>query len=287
MVTTMVWLAIVIFLVVPLGLAWWKRTDTDWRPFLPGIVATGCGVALSISAYEWVFETAQCNGHSDVPCVLNSNQGLLTVLTVILAVAALWVTLLVRELDRRAERRAARQKAKVALEEAADEWAHNLIHIAIASDDRGALEYGTQVSVDHTDRLFDPEIAALLGEKIMRRSDRLRRTYERMLGDDEEDAQAGLEGFVNNSMRLLLLARSSHGDWCTSVLERHGMQDFRHVAKGRSYLTFRSSEANEEAPRLRREEIPVFCWIDDDCPHGLNVFAQLGRFQDMNHPAHD
>jgi hypothetical protein len=285
----MPWIALLIAIVWLLAgvFAWKMRSSPDWRPLLPGILATALGVGLSIAAYEWLFETQTCNGHGDLACVLNANQGLLTALTIVLAVVALWVTLLVREADRRVSRQAARQRAKVALEEAADEWSHNLIHVAIASQDDGELEYGPQLSVDHTARLFLPDIAALMGEVIMRRGDRLRRTYERLAArHDDEDAKDALGGFVNNSMHLLLRAHADHPKWCAPVLQRAGLQDIRRLAGRTAYLCFRSSEAHEIAARLRREEIPILCWVNDDGPPGIDVFPQLPRFQDMNHPPH-
>lgn len=158
MFSVVMWVAVLIAAILLSGgtLAWWKRADPEWRPLLPGILGTAFGVGLSIAAYVWFFETGSCSGRGDVACVLNANQGPLTALTILLAVAALWVTLLVREFDRRADRRASRERAKVALEEAADEWAHNLIHIAIASNNDGELDYDPQVSVSHTARLFSP-----------------------------------------------------------------------------------------------------------------------------------
>ena len=75
----------------------WKRNDPSWRPFLPGIVATAVGLGLSCATYVWVFADGPCADASSFTCRLNENQGIFHLLpTIVLAVLALWTTMLTR-----------------------------------------------------------------------------------------------------------------------------------------------------------------------------------------------
>jgi hypothetical protein len=77
---------------------------------VPPLVITIVGGAVLLYSYIWAFDFSSCTrGRIDFVCGLNQNQGILTFVTLLIAVIAIWVTLLADE-NRRREEATTRQK---------------------------------------------------------------------------------------------------------------------------------------------------------------------------------
>jgi hypothetical protein len=268
--------------------AWRKRADPNWRPLLPGLVGTVVGAVVSLAAYLWVFEQSRCSGREDVACMLNQNQGMLTFLTVILAVAAIWVAALNRHHDQRARRRAARLRASVALTSALDEIAHNLIHVSLAHHGTTSLHAVPQISISEVSNVCAQEFRLVLNPEIVSAAQNMCRNVARVEGaKGVPRAEHHVQSIVNNSLTMLVLSTKYHPSAAEPIVSQPGFQDFRELAKVDGvWVGFRSSQAEPDAAELRSNDVPILCWFDDDAPQKVVAYPQSIRFADMNHPSH-
>jgi len=286
--------AITLLVVATIGVAYAKRRNPTWRPLLPGFVGTGVGAAVCLVVYGWGFDVSTCNGRGDVACMLNANQGVLTVVALLLTVAGLWVAALNRVADQRENAVDAARRRQRVIASALEETGHNLIHVALAYDTRGERLQGVpQLSVEEVLRLCDPEFQSSIFPGVLEAARAINRNLEGIrYAERERDGTTlhdRLEGFVNNSLRLLAYAAKTHPHESHEILGRPGYQDFRRLAihpANAFYVAFRSSECESEAPALRTDEVPVLCWWNDRAPEGVEVFAEGPRFRDMSHPPH-
>jgi hypothetical protein len=221
--------------------------------------------------------------------MLNQNQGLLTFLTVLLAVAGLWVAGLYRQADLRAAHRRSSVRAHEVLEAAMDEAIHNLIHVALSYRAETYVQ-APQLSIEQFSWLCTPDVRSFVGTDLARIADNVRRKHEAFHASDSSDLkeqEGHMAGFITNSLRFLIVGSRLHPGVGRAVLGEPGLQDIRRAAEGaNSWVWYRTKRIGDKAPQLRSEEATVICWIDDAHVPGVTACPQLVRFRDMNHPAH-
>jgi hypothetical protein len=300
-------LAIVLTLVATGFAAWRARLVDGARRLISGAVVTVLGLVLLIAFYRWGFEQDTCSSRGDLVCLTNKNQGVLTLLAVLIAAVAVWVEVLSRRSELMAVERERSRHANQAVADAIEECHHNLLHVALCYTDGVMDTIPWGMSIDDICALGDREYRHIVDEDVLRHIDRIRRTYEstqelRMhflnARSDEEQEEARklilaepypFQGFVVHHMGFLRDAWEAYKDvpGCRERLEQPGLQDLpRIVAAGlRSdlYGYFRTSDedAQAEAPTIRTEEATIMCWFDDS-PIGVRTFALGPRFEDAS-----
>jgi hypothetical protein len=82
-----------VVLVVSMLLLWRRwRLDPQNR-MVPPLIITIVGGAVFLYSYIWAFDFSSCaRGRADFVCGLNQNQGILTFITLLIAVIAIWLT---------------------------------------------------------------------------------------------------------------------------------------------------------------------------------------------------
>ncbi len=279
------------------------RRDQDLRRLVPVIVATALGVGVAGVAYIWIFqEGPQCSGRADFACQLNANQGVLTLLGLVLAIGALWTTVLIRFFDQRSEARSLRSRVDMALTGAMEEVRHNLIHVALAYSHSGDFTDLPVIKIDETCRLLDEPVRRMLSPQVVRGAELIQRNYA-VLADLAERRRAGSDepfespephcigGLTNHSLRFLIAGGESNQEG-HEFLHQPGLQDLHDAAltERNIFFCFRTSDPvlEAEAPRLRSEGAWVVCWWNDKPPERLRVLAQGPRFDDLaeGHSAH-
>jgi hypothetical protein len=263
-------------------IVWWKRDQPNWRPFVPWIVSTAAGIAVTLASYVWLFEQGSCHGRHDFVCIMNVNQGFTTFVALILAVAGLWVSAITREVDRRQARNEDLARARMCVEAALAETTHNLLHCATACASDGTFEFQPQLSVDDIAALLDGAIRRYVSPVIADEAKDLLRNFDRIEKKIHQDW--AMRAFIAKSAHLLIRAGQFHPAWAKRSLQQPGLQDVEAVAKKRSSYLFhyRSSEAPEaELARARSEGYPFVCWIEDKPVPRLRTYALLPRFLDL------
>ena len=283
----LVWLwapALLLPLIGAGAVAYVKRDDAAWRPLLAGIVGTAAATSVSIAAYLWLFEREGCSGRGDIACVLNENQGTLSLLALVLAAVGLWVVAINRLTDRLSARRAASDQAFVALRAALEEAEHNLIHVACKTDiGRNQLTGPPQLSILQATALLQPDVRPLLDALVVQSAENLLRNYDGFRrAADVPEAWYYVAAFVNTSLSLLLESGTAHPEVAVDVLARPGYQDLRSAVTTGYHVAFASLEAERHAAHLRSHDVPVICWFNVDPPPGVRVRPQCVRFRDMN-----
>jgi hypothetical protein len=268
------------------------------RRLLPAIVVTGLGASLLIASYLWWLELGKCQSRGDLVCVLNENQGYLTLLALLLAAAGVWATLITSETVRhRAAIREARQ-ARDALQAALEEVHHNLLHIALAFDGETIQMLPGGLSLDAVNALTEPICRAQLSRDVIAHVDPMRRNLQRLRGFEQDymtakKKRAGeleeildheppfVVGLVSTSLRFALSSFQAHPVWSNQAMKR-GFQDIPKMAKAISdgcYFAWRTSEIEAEGPDIRIRNTVVATWFDDE-PVGVPTFAFGPRFAD-------
>jgi hypothetical protein len=278
------------------------RDDPRYRRLLPAVAVTGAGMCLLVASYLWWLELGQCQSRNQVVCVVNANQGFLTLLALLLAAAGVWATLITSETVRyRAGVREA-EHGRDTVRAALQELHHNLIHVSLACDGHGKLlRLPMGLSLDATRALCDPLCHGSVDRRLVALLDPMSRNFQRLMAFEQEwrNAKAGaahqalherlerepkfLTGFVNNTIRFAIRAWVSHSDWCDGYLG-DGFQDVPALVEAtgdRSYwMAWRSSEIEEEdRADIRNRNIVLATWIDDDAV-GVQTFAFGPRFAD-------
>lgn len=293
------WNIVVMFAVtIGTGLfVWWKHTDDLWRPLLPWIAVTVAGILLAAGMYLWTFEVGStCADRGDFGCQMNANQGLLTLLGLVLAAAALWTTAVTRYLDRRHEQHLLDLRVDGAVSAALEEIHHNLVHVALAYDDEMKLIGFPALRADATRGLLEPPVRDALHQGVLHSAETIVRnheTFDRLVKGIKVDDGTGeadpepfcLQAFVTQSIGAMLWA----GGTTTAghdFLHRPGLQDLHQLAMADSwpYYCFRTSDSDfkAEIATLRTEERDVLCWWDDEPPGGLNVYVEGLRYRDLS-----
>ena len=264
-------------------------------------LATATAVALLATAYFWVFQAAGCSGHSDFGCLLNVNQGVLTLVALLTAAVAVWASLLTTEANRRQARRVALTRARETLVATLDEIRHNLEHVALACREDGSLSGIPQLSVRSMEYLLGPEIRPYFLSDLLRRADMALRNYERFQRAASRSSVAAIapqqyhsvlwEGslgpFVAQSVHFLIVAGAGYRAWSEAELRRPGLQDIlrlsdRLAADREYYYENRSSEVDDRAlAELRAHDAPLVCWVRDRDLDGVDVIELYRRFSDL------
>ena len=277
-------------------LAYRLWANPERRPLVPAAIGTAIGVAAFAVSYAWVFQVgSRCTGRGDLGCQLNANQGVLTLFGLVLAVGALWTTLLIRYFDQRAARQSLARRADAALLAALEEVRHNLIHMALAYEGGQELQGWPMLKTEHVAALLSEPVRQEIDAEVIRRAEALTRlapAYDAFVkGDAVDEADRGgaaepfcFEAMVNQQIGLMIAAgaTSSVGH---QFLHQPGLQDLHLAAMSPrpQYLYFRTSddEVASEAPTIRNEGGLVICWWDDGHQRGLDVLAQGPRFADL------
>lgn len=254
-----------------------------WRSLAGGVVATGLGLSLAFATYFWVFETGACADVGSVSCRINANEGILTVLTIVLAVIALWTAALGRTIDRRQERDSADRRFAQHLEAAVGESRHNLIHIAMAYNRQNRLARMPQVQVFRARDLDTPEFRYRLKPKVRSLLDSVvrmgSRVPERLPAQDDPPFE--LVSFTVALMRFMNAVICLQPDHPASL---HGDPIFRDMVQAldsKAPCPFFASEVKADLAQLRTHQTPVFCWIKDEDLEGVEVVDMKQRTRDF------
>jgi hypothetical protein len=265
--------------------------DEFLGPLFPGVVVSVLGLILVVVSYLWLFEAPHtCMGRDDFPCMINSNQGFLTLLGLLIAVVALWTGIVANAVGRRREGQEAEARTRTAVCDAIDELHHNLQHIA-GSYRGNQIRLVPQITVDSTLALLEPANRLQLSSAVIKAIEPLRRNAERLKelraatrdpnGPPPSTADPEpIGGFFRCSLEVLIFFWRHHHAWSCNALQRPGLQDLPRFAPNRALITYRSSEAISDAPWLRTEEAPLVCWLDDQPIPGVKAYAVGQRFVD-------
>jgi hypothetical protein len=288
--------------VATVALVYRGRDNLRYRRLLPAVAVTGAGGCVLIASYLWWLELGNCQSRNQVVCVINANQGFLTLLALLLAAAGVWATLITSETVRyRAAVREA-EHGRDTVRAALQELHHNLIHMALAFDADGKIRrLPMGLSLDATRALSDPLCHGSVDRRLVALLDPINRNLQHLMAFEQEWRNAKtdaphqalherlegepvfLAGFVNNTIRFAIRAWISHADWCRDHLG-DGFQDVPllvEAAGGRAYwMAWRTSEVGEEdSADIRNRNLVVATWFDDD-PVGVHTFAFGPRFID-------
>jgi hypothetical protein len=159
----------------PIYLLLFRMRDPRVRRLIPGIALTAAGVDLIVAAYLWWFDLGECQSRGDVVCVINTNQGFLTLLAVVIAAAGVWVSVLTTEAVRRRALRREHADAAESLAVAAQEIYHNLLHVALAFDGDELRWLPRGLTLDATLALAEPTCRGHLHPAVVRHLDALAR----------------------------------------------------------------------------------------------------------------
>jgi hypothetical protein len=285
--------------------AWKAGRTSEYRRLVPGAVVTIFGILVLIAFYRWSFQTGTCNGRGDVVCVTNQNQGILTLLALLLAALAVWVEVLSRHSNELREKRERSRHANQAVGDAIEECHHNLLHAALCYTNREMTHLPWGLSIEDICALAEREYRHEVDEHLLGHIDRIRRTYESVQelrnrfmnansDKEREAARAALlaephqfQGLVVHHLGFLRDAWRAYRliPGCRERMEQPGLQDLPRVVEAHKkrnlYGYFRTSDedAQKEAATIRTEEAVVACWFDDG-PIGVQTFAFGPRFED-------
>jgi hypothetical protein len=262
------------------------RFPETWSSLKPAAVATVWGAGLFAATYFWGFEEGTCDGVDSIACRFNANQGVLTVLTLILAVLAVWTTLLTRELDARAKRRQMQDELTAAVGEAFRECTHNLIHVAQAFSDDKMLQKLPQTSRLAVARLLQPDLASQLPRRYRLSVDAVYRTWESLKAITWQGSYAHqVPSELRNYTRACMMVLKDSVDWfpdaCGDPDDDRYARDFWRVKGKHAHFYFYSSSGKREIPHLRADEVPIFCWWTDAAIEGVEIIEEGRRFKDL------
>jgi hypothetical protein len=279
---------------------WYWRNTPAIRRLLPAVVFTAVGADLLIAAYLWWFEVGKCGSRGDVVCVVNANQGFLTLLALAIAGAGIWVTMLTEQTRRRLARGREFVLLGDALVAACEETYHNLTHIALAYEGESIRALPTGLSLECTFALMEPACRSNLHPRLFARIDPLRRNLNRLREIQErvsdaswplarrhakqfvETEPAPLRGFVTTSLWFLFDCWVFYSDICEVPLSQPALRQLAtYVEAGERsrYVVFRTSELKSQEASVRNSDGPILCWFDD-CPIGVVTVAVGPRFAD-------
>jgi hypothetical protein len=275
------------------GLAWLiraKRHDSRWRPLLPGLAGTCVGAWLLVAAYLWFFDAGSCDGRVDIACVLNTNQGALAAVALVLSIAALWATALNRHFDRLAAQRAETRDIRAMLLATMEETVHNLYHFAVIADERGVMHSPPNMSLRNAQALMSPRMQPLIHPVVLRTVETLLRVESNLqrfaAAGDGPGALRCYESIIRHSLRLLVLTGVFHGQLVGRYLEHPGFRDLKRAVgamreQGDVWTSCMSRDALADAAHLRTYNIPVLCWIADEPVPDVELLPQFRRFRDL------
>jgi hypothetical protein len=168
-----------VILVVSILLLWRRwRLDPQNR-MVPPLIITIFGGALFLYSYIWAFDFSSCTGgRTAFVCGLNQNQGILTFITLLIAVIAIWLTLLADENRRREQATTKRQELTALIQQTAREANHNLIHVAQETDLSGAFKTVPQLSVVYATTLYSPAMVRSFSLMLVHHAETLVRLHE-------------------------------------------------------------------------------------------------------------
>jgi hypothetical protein len=256
---------------------------SEWKPLALGTIATGVGLSLAIATYFWAFEAGECSGVGDVSCRINENEGILTVLTIVLAVIAIWTSALSRASDKRNARLSAEKRFAQHLDSAIGECRHNLIHIAMAYNDTGDLKRIPQVQIYRARDLDTPEFKEHLPVRVRNLLNSVVRMGSKMPQSKQWSTAATPIELMSFTVALLrfmngiVTLQPDHPDW---LHDDPICRDMMRAQESRAPCPFYSSEVKNDLAWLRTHQIPVFCWIKDEDLDGVQVIEMRQRTRD-------
>lgn len=178
----------------------WLSCKPDWSRFVPGATVTLLGALLLIAFYRWWFDVGTCGGRSDVVCLTNQNQGVLTLVALLVAGLAVWVEFLARNTERLRLREEEEIRVHQAVAAAIEECHHNLIHVALCFTGETMTHLPWGLSIDDICALTQREYRHLVDEQVLRHIDPIRRNFDSVRAlrarfdsakDDEERERLG------------------------------------------------------------------------------------------------
>ena len=278
---------LVVLVPATVGTLMWraKRDDVRWTPFLGGIVATGVGLSVAIATYFWVFSDGGCEGSEAFTCRLNGNQGVLAGLGIVLAVVALWTTVLTREFDRRRAAAAGERRFSEALDSAIGEVRHNLIHVAVNTHADGSVDAVPHVSALRVEELLSLEFRQYLHQVVLNSLDAIRRNVDRvnkLPQGPTPDTPESLQALTQTSL-LFFWRVLQHQPKYPRWVDGDPVLNYIRAALDTSMICpYFASRAEDEGllPGLRTNDIPVLCWWKDRDLPGVTVLEQGQRFFD-------
>jgi hypothetical protein len=257
-----------------------------WTSLKPAAIATVWGIGLFLATYFWGFQEGECSNVGSVACRINENQGVLTVLTLILAVLAVWATLLTRELDQRMRRRQMQDELRAAVGESFRECTHNLIHVAQAFSEDKVLRKLPQTSRLAIARLLQPDMASQLPRSYRLSIDAVYRTWEslRTLSWDDSYAHkvpAELRNYTRACLMTLKDSVEHFPEACGDPKNERYARDFWRLKGKHTHYYFYASGGLREVAHLRADEVPVLCWWADTEIEGVEIIEEGRRFKDL------
>jgi hypothetical protein len=280
----------------------WQRWHRDpQNRMVPPLVITIVGGAVLLYSYIWAFDFSSCTrGRIDFVCGLNQNQGILTFVTLLIAVIAIWVTLLADENRRREEATTRQKHVTTLIQLAVREANHNLIHMAAETTPSGSFKGVPQLSVIDATTLYSPSMAGSFSPVLINYAETLVRVREMIeraaeefpVNDPKRKISRGMDGrhipehlelvqllqsFTINSLKFLLRACNDHSEALQEFMTKPGRQDFPRILEASAkamarnsamtfdssyYLVYRSSLAKGVAQQLRLQEVPLVCWVE-------------------------
>jgi hypothetical protein len=286
--------AVITVLLVGIGLLLGRRVKKHERSRIwPALIVTGAGVEALALGYLWLFQRAGCRITS-VGCMLNKNQGVLTVFAIVLAGVAVWAGIW-SDLIRRRDAAAARSRMVwAAASSAMVDISHNLVHLAMVTVPDGAIAAHPQLRECFA-TVVRPDVRTALPRELQALFDTADRNESLLRGQPfgrvdtapDSDIQRIYRAYIKNAVHLLMygtieyprrtgsfLGDPGHAEMgrltelVTALRQRDPGRDWEH-----SYVyAHRSSEVSDSAELLAAGAIPLICWVQDE------VLAQVPTF---------
>jgi hypothetical protein len=270
---------------------WTRGSDQFFRPLVPGVLVTSAGLLIAIAMYLWLFDRSRCEPNDSFACTVNANQGLLTGLGLVIAAAAIWTGAISNAAARRRTENEEIARTASIVAAAVAELNHNLIHVACAYEGNTLTEL-PQVTTESTRLLLESPNRERLAPEVIEQVEPLRRNDEllddlrsKIRLDKEGSPEAAdpdpLGGLVRCTFGAIFELWLHHPQWCGETITRPELQDIERIAAHNGgFFSFRSSDAQEDAPVLRTKRTALICWIDDQPVSGVTTYALMPRYRD-------
>jgi hypothetical protein len=272
-----------------------KRNDPAWRRLIPGLAATCAGILAFFASYFWLFEQGQCDGHGDMACMLNANQGALTFLGLAFAVVGLWVAAATRWADQRLAQAAEIAGTRHAMIAATDEVAHNLVHCGSCWHDDGWHGFMPQLTVSAIKLVLEPEHRKHIDPDVAEQADAISRNWEALkdippgwsVPPDSytpQDPPSRMTEFISRSLAFIAYTLRFHPTWYSRRwLDQPRLKALHEVTnEEREVRTpFYTSELEDEHEDLRVNDMVIACWWDDAPVPEVKTYALGPLFKDV------
>ena len=156
---------------------WIKGSDQFFRPLPLGGLVTSAGLLIAIAMYLWLFDRSGCEPNNSFACTINANQGLLTLLGLVIAAAAIWTGAISSAAARRRTENEEIARTALIVRAAVAELNHNLVHVACAYDENTLTEL-PQVTTESTRLLLESPNRERLAPEVIEQVEPLGRNAE-------------------------------------------------------------------------------------------------------------